>query len=130
MLCCFLNPLPASFSRLNGKSQQYQHLLLSTDPNSEFERVVLKTIHQKGLKLPDAAQELIEEANSKPDFIYKDTKLAIFCDGSAHAQPEQQQKDQVDRDNLKYAVGYYVLTLRDDEDWQSKLELLASLVHG
>ena len=112
-----------------SREEQYQRLLRSTDPNSEFERVVLKAIYQKGLKLPDAAQELIEEANSKPDFIYKDTKLAIFCDGSAHDYP-QQQKDKIDRDNLKYTAGYYVLTLHVDEDWQSKLELLASLVHG
>jgi very-short-patch-repair endonuclease len=111
-----------------SREEQYQHLLQKTDPNSDLERVVLKAIYNKGLKLPDAAQELIEEANSKPDFVYKDAKIAIFCDGKAHDHPEQQEQDRSDRDNLKYAAGYYVLTLRYDEDWQSKLELLASLI--
>lgn len=111
-----------------SREEQYQNLIEKTDSNSDFERVVLEAIYHKGLKLPDAAQELIEEASSKPDFVYKDALVAIFCDGAAHDHPEQQEQDRIDRDNLKYAAGYYVLTLRYDEDWQSKLELLASLV--
>jgi very-short-patch-repair endonuclease len=71
---------------------------------------------------------LIEEASSKPDFVYKDAKVAIFCDGAAHDHPEQQEQDRIDRDNLKYVAGYYVVTVRYDEDWQSKLELLTSLI--
>ena len=85
-------------------------------------------IYQQGLKLPDAAQELIPEANSKPDFIYKNAKVAIFCDGSAHDHLEQQQQDRIDRDNLTYTSSYYVLTFRHDEDWKANLGVLASLV--
>jgi very-short-patch-repair endonuclease len=65
---------------------------------------------------------------TKPDFIYKAAKLAVFCDGSAHDHPEQQEQDRIDRDNLKYAASYYVLTLRHDQDWKVKLEVLASLL--
>jgi very-short-patch-repair endonuclease len=111
-----------------SREDQYQNLIEKTDSNSDFERVVLEAIYQKGLKLPDAAQELIEEASSKPDFVYKDAKVAIFCDGAAHDHPEQQEQDRIDRDNLKYVAGYYVVTVRYDEDWQSKLELLTSLI--
>jgi len=107
---------------------QYQRLMSQTDPNSEFERVVLSAIYQQGLKLPDAAQELIPEANSKPDFIYKDASVAIFCDGSAHDHPEQQSQDRIDRDNLRYVAGYYVLTFRHDENCQTKLDILGSLI--
>lgn len=46
-----------------SRDQQYQALLQQTDSNSEFERVVLQEIYQRGYKLPDAAQELILEAN-------------------------------------------------------------------
>lgn len=111
-----------------SREAQYQQLLQQTDPNSEFERVVLQEIYQQGLRLPDAAQELIPEGNSKPDFIYKAAKVAIFCDGSAHDHPEQQQQDRIDRDNLRYVASYYVLTFRHDEDWNTKLEVLGSLV--
>ena len=59
---------------------------------------------------------------------YKAARVAIFCDGSAHDHPEQQSQDRIDRDNLRYAAGYYVLTLRHDEDWKAKLEILGSLI--
>lgn len=111
-----------------SREEQYQYLRQKTDPNSEFERVVLEAIYQQGLKLPDAAQELIEAANSKPDFIYKEAQIAIFCDGSAHDHPEQQARDKIARDNLNYISNYYVLTFRYDEDLQSKIETLATLI--
>ncbi len=110
----------------SSRETQYQQLLEQTDPNSEFERVVLQTIYQAGLKLPDTAQEFISQPNSKPDFFYKDAGVVIFCDGSAHNHLEQQEQDRINRDNLRYATGYYVLTLRYDEDWQAELMKLSS----
>ncbi|MDF5723760.1 MAG: helicase-related protein, partial [Rhizonema sp. PD37] len=109
-----------------SRDEQYQKLLQQTDPNSDFERVVLQEIYQRGYKLPDAAQELIPEANCKPDFIYRDA-LALFCDGSVHNSPERQKQDQVERDNLRYNTGYTVITLRQDRDWGEMLSILASL---
>ncbi|MBR8840740.1 MAG: DEAD/DEAH box helicase [Stigonema ocellatum SAG 48.90 = DSM 106950] len=109
------------------REEQYQKLLEQTDPHSEFEQVVLQEIYQRGYKLPDTAQELIPEANCKPDFIYRGERYALFCDGSVHDSPEKRKQDRIERDNLKYNTGYYVLTLRSDEDWQEKLEILASL---
>lgn len=67
-----------------SREAQYQKLLEQTDPNSSFEREVLQQIYEKGIKLPDLAQELIPEANCKPDFLYKKYKVAVFCDGSVH----------------------------------------------
>jgi very-short-patch-repair endonuclease len=110
-----------------SRDEQYQKLLEQTDPNSNFERVVLQEIYQRGYKLPDAAQELIAEANCKPDFIYKEEAIAIFCDGSVHNSPDKRRQDQIERDNLRYKTGYTLLTLRYDEGWQDKLILLRSL---
>lgn len=110
-----------------SREEQYQTLLLKTDSNSEFERIVLNEIYQRGYKLPDAAQELIPEANCKPDFIYHSAEIAIFCDGSVHDSPEQRKQDRIERDNLRYSTSYTVLTLRHDENWQERLEYLASL---
>ncbi|MGL5065937.1 MAG: hypothetical protein ACRC62_38705, partial [Microcoleus sp.] len=76
----------------------------------------------------DAAQELIAEANCKPDFTYTKAKVAIFCDGSAHDSLEQQQRDLVARENLEWVAGYCAISLRYDEDWQSQLDRLNSLI--
>jgi len=106
----------------------YRTLLAQIDPNSAFEREVLETIYQRGLKLPDAAQELVPEANCKPDFLYKSAKVALFCDGSVHDGLEQQGRDRVARDNLEHLAGYLPLSLRHDQDWRAKLDDLATLI--
>ncbi|QJB47241.1 DEAD/DEAH box helicase [Dolichospermum flos-aquae] len=124
-----LDDLQASTVEISGvfRDEKYQELFTQTDANSDFEREVLQEIYQRGYKLPDTAQELIPEANCKPDFIYKDEKTAIFCDGSVHDSPEQKKQDQIERDNLRYNAGYQILTLRYDENWREKLEVLGSL---
>ena len=110
-----------------SRDEQYQQLLAQTDPNSEFERIVLREIYQRGYKLPDAAQVLIPEANCKPDFVYEQEAIAVFCDGSVHDSPEQKTRDKIQRDNLRYNANYIVITLRHDEDWRQGLERLANL---
>jgi very-short-patch-repair endonuclease len=109
-----------------SREAQYQQLREQTDPNSQFEREFLDELYKQGLKLPDTSQELIPEANVKPDFLYRDAKIAIFCDGSAHDHPDRQEQDRIDRENLKYQAGYHVLTFRYDEDWRTKLSALNS----
>ncbi|AFY96847.1 DEAD/DEAH box helicase [Chamaesiphon minutus] len=111
-----------------SREEQYQQLLAQTDPNSEFERVVLTAMFDRGLKLPDTAQMYIPEANCKPDFVYNNgVKIAIFCDGSVHDSPEQKRQDKIDRDNLQYVVGYSVLSIRqsrrDAIGYEEELEL-------
>jgi very-short-patch-repair endonuclease len=107
--------------------EHYRWLLEQTDPNSEFERVVLKAIYEQGIKLPDSAQELIPEANCKPDFIYKKARIAIFCDGSIHDSPEQQQRDRLKRENL-HDCGYEFIELNYRQNWRTQLEQLRSLL--
>ncbi len=110
-----------------SRNEQYQKLLEQTDPNSDFEKMVLAEIYQRGYKLPSAVQELILEANCKPDFLYKEDKIAVFCDGSVHDSPEKKKQDKIERDNLKYNANYQVLTLRHDENWVGKLSVLTTL---
>ena len=128
----FLNQLEHSQVALEqderSRKEQYQYLLTQTDPNSEFERVVLKAIYEQGIKLPDSAQELIPEAKCKPDFIYKKAKIAIFCDGSVHNSPEQQQRDHIQRENLEWNCGYQIVKLDYKKNWGSEIEKLKSVV--
>jgi hypothetical protein len=104
-----------------SREEQYQNLISQTDPNSDFERQVLQEIYDQQLKLPDAAQYFIAEANIKPDFVYLAEKIAIFCDGSVHDSPEQKKKDRRDRENLRNNANFFVVTLRYDQDWRSEL---------
>ncbi|MDB9311921.1 DEAD/DEAH box helicase [Spirulina sp. CS-785/01] len=113
---------------LLNRDEQYQKLVEQTDPNSPFEREVLQAIYQQGIQLPDSAQTLIPEANCKPDFLYHNSKIAIFCDGSIHDHPDQQAEDRVKRDNLEWNVGYQVISFNYNEDWRSKLNQLARLI--
>ena len=105
-----------------SREEQYQALLSQTDPNSDFERQVLQEIYDQHYKLPDTAQYFIEEANIKPDFVYLNEKIAIFCDGSVHNSPEQRKNDRRDRDNLRDLANFYVLALRYDQDWRSEIQ--------
>ncbi|NJL21700.1 MAG: DUF1998 domain-containing protein [Leptolyngbyaceae cyanobacterium SM1_3_5] len=117
-----------SYDRPIPRDAHYQQLCAQVDRHSLFEQQVLDAIYQRGLKLPDAAQALIAEANCKPDFLYRSQGIAIFCDGSAHDHSDQQQRDRIDRDNLTYHSNYSVFVLRHDENWQEKLDFLATLI--
>lgn len=90
----------------------------------EFERVILKAIYEQGIKLPDSAQELIPQANCKPDFIYRKAKIVIFCNGSVNDSAEQQQRDRIQRENLFWHCSYQITELNYKEDWQSKLRCI------
>ncbi len=111
-----------------SRAEHYQKLLEQTDPNSEFERVVLKAIYEQGIKLPDSAQELIPEANCKPDFVYQKAKIAIFCDGSIHDSSEQQQRDRIQKDDLLHITGYMPVSISYQKDLLTQLKYLRSLI--
>ena len=110
-----------------SREAQYKKLWEQTDPNSFFEREVLKAIYERGIKLPDSAQELISEANCKPDFLYKHPKTAIFCDVSVHDSPEQKQRDLIKRQEL-INLGYEFIEFNYEDNWQNKLSSLVSFL--
>nr|WP_281261734.1 DEAD/DEAH box helicase [Aphanothece hegewaldii] len=111
-----------------ARDAHYRKLYAQTDPQSNFERVVLQAIYEQGIKLPDAAQMLIEEANCKPDFVYKTSKIAVFCDGSVHDSPEQQERDHITRENLQWLTGYQVFTFSYRKDLTTQNKELKSLL--
>jgi very-short-patch-repair endonuclease len=80
------------------------------------------------MKLPDSAQTLIPEANCKPDFLYEESKVAVFCDGSVHDTAQQRQQDRIQRDNLDFNSPYSVFSIRYDQDLSQQLADLASLI--
>ena len=128
----FLEQLQASSITLESapgeRKQHYRQLWEQTDPDSELERQVLNAIYEKGMKLPDLAQTLIPEANCKPDFLYEESKVAVFCDGSVHDTAQQRQQDRIQRDNLDFNSPYSVFSIRYDQDLSQQLADLASLI--
>ncbi|MDF0553370.1 hypothetical protein [Kamptonema sp. UHCC 0994] len=53
---------PSSVSRHihdGSREHQYECLRSQTDPNSQFECIVLQEIYQRGMKLPDAVHNAI-----------------------------------------------------------------------
>jgi hypothetical protein len=79
--------------REENRDEQYHLLIQHSYPSSEYERQVLDAIYHQGLLLPDQAQFYFPEGECKPDFVYHQPKIAIFCDGSVHDSPERQQRD-------------------------------------
>jgi hypothetical protein len=111
-----------------AREQQYSKLLQQLDSNSLLEREVLDYLYHSGLRLPDAAQHFIPEANCKPDFVYHQPAIAVFCDGSIHDSQGQQLQDSNARDELRHNSSFFVMELVHDQDWKEKLNSLVTML--
>ena len=89
---------------------------LEAQCQSDFEREVLRAIHQRGLPLPDAAQKTLydgDEPIGTADFFYV-PRIVIFVDGSPHYLDYVSAADDAKRRRLK-ARGYRILAIREDQ---------------
>jgi hypothetical protein len=73
-----------------------------------------------GLRLPSAAQRLIDPPGALPDFIYDDKHVLIFVDGPVHDEPAQARRDLDLRGQLE-DLGWITLSFHHDEDWEARL---------
>ena len=64
--------------------EQFHWLYERTDPASYLERQFLRRLYESERRLPDEAQPLLVDYPSHPDFIYRDARACVFCDGSMH----------------------------------------------
>lgn len=110
------------------REHQYQQLVEQLDPNSPLECEVLDYLFNSDFRLPDTAQHFISEANCKPDFVYHQPKIAIFCDGSIHDSQSQHIQDRKVRDDLKYNTSFLVIELVHDKDWKEELNCLITML--
>jgi len=85
----------------------YQVLREAIDPTSETERRFLDFLHQRGLRLPDAAQKRVPGIYVQPDFYYE-PRIWVFCDGTPHDQPAVMERDRSQRQEI---------IARGDEVW-------------
>jgi hypothetical protein len=85
----------------------YQALREAIDPTSETERRFLDFLHQRGLRLPDAAQKRVPGIYVQPDFYYE-PRFWVFCDGTPHDQSAVMERDRSQRQEIM---------ARGDEVW-------------
>jgi ATP-dependent helicase YprA (DUF1998 family)/very-short-patch-repair endonuclease len=83
---------------------------------SELERAWLEWLRERGLRTPDRSQVLIEDAGSRPDFLYDDQYVAIYVDGPMHDFPDRQARDGVQAQKMR-DLGYRVIRFGHKDDW-------------
>ena len=67
--------------------------------------------------LPTGAQEFVEAARSRPDFVYRTASpVAVFIDGTVHDRDDVSERDAAAEERLIDA-GWSVLRFRYDDDW-------------
>ena len=105
---------------------------LASQCDSDLERDVLQAIRDRGLPLPDVAQETLCDRDGSPlavaDFFYEQRRIVVFVDGSPHYRDYVQAADERKRRRLK-ALGYRIVVVRGG-DLDTGLDDLASRVSG
>lgn len=105
------------------RADQFEQLRALT--GSDLEREWLDMVNSRNLRLPDAAQKLIEACAVRPDFFYESgsARVAVFIDGPSHDDPAQQEKDTAADDCLFFNAGIEVLRFnyKQRADWPTIL---------
>ena len=89
--------------------KQYGRLCATLDPSSTLERKFVDYLHERGLRLPDAAQKEVPEIYCQPDFFYTPNTW-VFCDGTPHDRPEVRERDNDIRQKMR-SMGHDVIEL-------------------
>lgn len=89
--------------------------------DSDLEREWLRFLEDKELALPDSAQKLFPECQTRPDFVYTKSFTAIYIDGPHHDFPERKGRDQ-DKSDCMENMGYIVVRFDYKEKWTDIIE--------
>jgi very-short-patch-repair endonuclease len=89
---------------------------LEAQVDSELEQRFLDYLTENELRLPERGQVLIEEANTRPDFLYRKPDVAIYVDGPHHLHPERQLRDVAQTTALQ-DLGWTVIRFSHQDDW-------------
>jgi hypothetical protein len=89
---------------------------LSGQCGSELERKWLSFVFDNDLGLPTAAQTLVQECQTRPDFLYGDHQTAVYVDGPPHDNPDRVQRDASQTACMENR-GYTVIRFGHHDDW-------------
>ena len=112
----FLTELKNSSHKVSPGSRTREEYLnrLKALCDSELEKEWLDFLEKNNLILPDKAQVLIKEANTRVDFMFEQHFLAVFIDGPVHDEPKIKEDDAMKRQALE-DIGYHVIAFRYNE---------------
>jgi len=102
-----------------GEDSRESHLeRLRSLCGSELEKRWLTFLDQRSLRLPTAAQALVAECHTRPDFAYADHQTAIYVDGPPHDAVGRAARDAAQTACMQ-DLGYTVIRFGHEDDWQA-----------
>ncbi len=93
---------------------------------SELERAWLRLVDQRGHRLPDDAQVILDGPRVRPDFLYRADGVVIFVDGPPHDVAEQRAEDRAIDDRLSHE-GFTAIRFHHAADWRALLDRYATI---
>ena len=103
---------------------------LKSKCGSELEKKFLDALVNADLPLPDEAQAPVPDVHTEADFLYSRARspIYVYIDGEPHDKEENRKRDE--RIRLQLAIkGYSVFVLRFDDDWNSRIAELRTLLN-
>jgi ATP-dependent helicase YprA (DUF1998 family)/very-short-patch-repair endonuclease len=86
--------------------------------DSQLEKRWLDFLEQHNLRLPQKAQQLYKEYETRPDFTYTgDNPVFVYVDGPPHDFPDRQERDASLNAQLASA-GITVVRFHHEDDWK------------
>lgn len=104
----------------SGVSRADHLAKLLQQSGSSLECDWLTYLHEQGYRLPSYAQTLIEDCQTRPDFLYQEQAVAIYVDGPYHTYPERRLRDTTQEECLE-DMGYIVIRFGASDDWAALL---------
>lgn len=102
-----------------GKSHDDHAHKLDHMTGSSLEKAFLEHLKQHGHHLPEDAQVLIEQFNTRPDFVYRTHSTVIYIDGPHHENPAQQKIDASLTEQLQDAGLTVIRFSKEQNTWAS-----------
>jgi very-short-patch-repair endonuclease len=96
---------------------------------SELERDWLRFVDARDHHLPTGAQELIAQAGTKPDFVYRDHYTVIYIDGPVHQYADRHRRDDEVTEKLE-DLSYTVIRFGHQDDWSKIIARYPSIFGG
>ncbi|WP_337960533.1 hypothetical protein [Kutzneria chonburiensis] len=86
--------------------------------SNELEKHFLHFLDENGYRLPDAAQQTVDDFYVRPDFTFHTPggDVAIFIDGPVHDTAHQASKDKIDQVKLEDEAGWMVLRFHHEDN--------------
>jgi len=94
---------------------QFEQLLAKCE--SSLEKAWLTCVRDSGYHLPDDAQRLLSEFDTRPDFLYRERQIMVYVDGPHHEADARKKLDQAQATRLKNA-GFEVIRFpKEQSTW-------------